>query len=286
VTAKHSIERYYDRNTRAFLKFGGGGSSGAIHRQLWGPGVTSVHEASTHINVLLAEAIRSLALGDEFRVLDLGCGVGGTLLHLAEQFPKAELDGITISSRQHALAQAASADARINERCRFWLGDFETLRLEIKTDVVVAIESCVHSGSLPHFFATAAEHLTPDGMLIVIDDFVLDDVASGHQEKLSMLSKRRIADFQRGWQAPSFCSVERMRSVASDAGFALIAERDLSSLIRLGRPRDRVIARIAPLIPYFGLANVPFFGNMLGGNALQQGLREGLFTYRWLAFQK
>jgi hypothetical protein len=31
---------------------------------------------------------------------------------------------------------------------------------------------------------------------------------------------------------------------------------------------------------------MPFFGNLLGGHALQVGLREGIFEYRLLVFRK
>jgi hypothetical protein len=47
-----------------------------------------------------------------------------------------------------------------------------------------------------------------------------------------------------------------------------------------------LIAVVAPLFERLGLAGVPFFGNMIGGNALQIGLREGLLRYRMLSFRR
>ena len=73
---------------------------------------------------------------------------------------------------------------------------------------------------------------------------------------------------------------------ASELGLEPVSDADLTPLIRLGRPRDRAIALLAPLFRRLGLTPIPFFGNMIGGSALQAGLREGLFTYRLLEFRK
>ena len=69
-------------------------------------------------------------------------------------------------------------------------------------------------------------------------------------------------------------------------GLEPVSEVDLTDLIRLGRPRDLAIALLSPLFRRIGLSRLPFFGNMIGGNALQVGLRDGLFTYRFLVFRK
>jgi len=39
------IRRYYDRNTSSFVALGQGGSVGAIHRAVWGPGTTTREQA-------------------------------------------------------------------------------------------------------------------------------------------------------------------------------------------------------------------------------------------------
>ena len=66
----------------------------------------------------------------------------------------------------------------------------------------------------------------------------------------------------------------------------LEGDTDLTGLIRLGRPRDRAVALLCPLIRMLGIGDVPVFGNMIGGNALQNGIREGVLTYRLLRFRR
>jgi hypothetical protein len=46
------------------------------------------------------------------------------------------------------------------------------------------------------------------------------------------------------------------------------------------------VALASPVAASLGLARVPFYGNMIGGNALQIGLREGFLKYRLLVFRQ
>ena len=59
------VRRYYDVNTWKFLLTG---SQRAIHRELWGPGVTNRREAVHHAHALVLDELGP----DDRRVLDLG----------------------------------------------------------------------------------------------------------------------------------------------------------------------------------------------------------------------
>jgi len=276
-----SVTRYYDSNTRRFLAFGGGGASGAIHRQLWGPGADSSGDAAAYVNGLIAEALRDARILPRALLLDLGCGVGGTALHLARAFPEASLHGITISRTQVEIAARAAAAEGLAERCRFRLGDFETIRLDVEADATVAIEAYAHSRRPDAFFATAAAHLREDGRLFVVDDFLRAD-----ELLLPEPGRRNARDFRRGWRVPGFATVAECVDRAGRHGFEPVEERDLTALIRLDRARDRVIAGLAPALGALGLARWPACGNLVGGNALRRGLGDGHFAYRWLVFRK
>ena len=67
---------------------------------------------------------------------------------------------------------------------------------------------------------------------------------------------------------------------------SLRKDLDLSGYTRPGsRLRDLVIALSSPMFDRLGLAGVPFFGNMIGGHALQIGLKDGYIRYRLLVFE-
>jgi len=283
MSARENVARYYDRNTSRFIRFGGGAGALAIHRELWGPGVRSAADAKRYVNRLIGDEIPS-APSETTTVLDLGCGVGGTLFELADRFRSGHMHGVTISQAQHELASAWAIRLGLADRCSFHVGDFHDLRSstlhpEARADAVVAVESFAHSSDPAAFFRTAAHKLGAAGRLILVDDFLATT-----RPGLTPRGAGVIDRFERGWRLGTLMTADEAAKAAENAGLRQTGDRDLTPLVRLGRPRDRAIAVLAPVLHGLGLASVPFCGNMIGGNALQQGLREGVLSYRMLTF--
>ena len=263
------VRRYYDLNTWKFLLTG---SQRAIHRELWGAGVTNRGEAVHHAHALVLEELGP----DDRRVLDLGCGVGTATLYLAERRP-VEVVGVSISPAQvrHAERYAAQGGARPGT-VRFVTADFTALPDDLAGfDLAFAIESFVHADPAAAFFREAARVLRPGGALVVIDD-----VRTGHPADPA---DRRLADFRAGWHAPSVLAVDEAAALAAAAGLDLVGSRDLSPLQRLRRPRDRFIHAAQPLLR-LGRGRSMWADSMVGGDALQQCHLAGLLQYRLLRF--
>lgn len=272
------VARYYDRNTRRFLWVGRGAHS--MHRELWGPGVRSSREAVDHIHTVLANEVDSVVAGSAPTVVDFGCGVGGTLFHLARRFPYARLAGITVSARQTGIAERLARELDLADRCSFATGDFQSADLGVRADVVVAVESFVHSDRPSAFLANAVGHLKPGGSLIVVDDFLASD-------ELDARSRLLVDQFKSGWRVPAVCSAERLVASATEHGLEAVEVADLTALTRPGsRKRDRVLGVVSPLLARLGLGRIPFYGNMIGGNALQIGLREGFLRYQMVVLRR
>lgn len=268
--------RYYDANTSRFLLFGHGRKSACIHRALWGEGVASREEAMQYIHTILARFIRDAGAG---RVLDIGCGVGGSMIALAA-LCGAGFTGITISPVQYAAGTRLLQGSGCAERCSIICGDVgDASALKGPFDYAYAIESFLHMPGAGLFFRRAAELLRTGGELAVCDDFLSPGRAlSGKEETL-------IRRFRSGWQAGTLEDPESVRLTARAHGFSLVEERDLSPLLELGRPRDRLIRLMLPLLrPFFG--NTPFVQNMDGGDALQELLAAGTLTHRLLRFRR
>jgi len=289
MIARNEISRYYDRNTRRFLRFGGSGDSHAIHRALWGEGVTNSRQAAAFINEWIAREIGRRLGREPRRILDLGCGVGGTVFHLAESFPGARLQGITISARQVEFAERLAVRRDLADRCSFSHADFEGMAQlrwgrgeataldsagDPRADAIVAIESFVHASSRTHFLGTAAALLEGGGVLILVDDFL-----ARPREELARIARLRVREFEAGWRLGSLCSVDELAESAIRAGLEVEEVADLTSLVRLDRLRDRVLAAAGPLLHAVGLVGIPVFGNMIGGNGLRAGLRDGYLRY-------
>src|SRR3954469_16373571 len=263
-----AVSEYYDANTRKFLLSGG---DRAIHRELWGPAVTSSREAVNHTHALVLDQLAP----DDRRVLDLGCGVGTAALYLARRRP-GEVVGVSISPTQVRLADRfAARGGRLDGSVRFVVGDFTALPGDLRGfDLAFAIESFVHADPAAAFFAQAAGALRPGGALVIVDDLRAGD---RHDPALD--------DFRAGWHAPSVLSVAEAEALAAGAGLALVASRDLSSFQRLGRPRDRFIHAVLPLLRRARSRSM-WAQSLVGGDALQHCHRAGVLEYRLLRFER
>jgi SAM-dependent methyltransferase len=263
-----AVRDYYDANTWKFLL---AGEERAIHRELWGPGVASRGEAAHHAHALVLEQLRP---GDR-RVLDLGCGVGSAALYLARQRP-AEVVGVTISPTQVRLANRFAARGRpLRGSVRFAVADFTALPDDlVGFDLAFAIESFVHADPAAAFFAQAARALRPGGALVIVDD-----VRTGDRDDPA------LDDFRAGWHAPSVLTVAGAEALAAGAGLTLVASHDLSSMQRLGRPRDRFIHAVLPLLRR-ARRRSSWAQSLVGGDALQHCHRAGLLEYRLLRFER
>ncbi|MEA2903314.1 MAG: methyltransferase [Alphaproteobacteria bacterium] len=98
------------------------------------------------------------------RILDAGCGVGGSTRAIARCWPEAEIVGIGISERQleHARAVCPTATFTLMDAAAMTFAD-------ASFDAVIAIESALHFDTRERFFARAARILRPGGSIALAD---------------------------------------------------------------------------------------------------------------------
>jgi len=273
-----AIRRYYDRNTRAFLRYGHGGGEGAIHRAVWGPGVGDRRQALHYVEDRIADIIRARGAGPgSLHVVDLGCGVGASLCYLAERLP-VRGTGITLSPEQAELGRTRIASLALEDRVTCREGDFADLPPDLEpTDVAFAIESFVHAPDPERFFAECAHLVRPGGALAICDD--MRGAAGGSA------AERTLRRFARGWHANTLLAPHELAAMAERAGFVHESTERLTPYLELRRPRDVAIAAlIAPLglLPWRSTRLDP----LIGGTALQTGLAKGWIEYDLTVFRR
>ena len=272
-----AVRRYYDRSTGRFLALGQGGGEGAIHRAVWGPGVRDRRDAFHYVHDRLAALVPPPAAdGEPPHVLDLGCGVGGSLLALAARVP-IRGTGVTISSVQARLGAARLAAMGVDDRLACLEGDYTALPHDLPpVALAYAIESFVHGPDPAAFFREAARVLAPAGHLAICDDVLRECPGAG---------RRTVDRFRRGWHVNTLVTRDEMTGLAAAAGLRLVTADDLTPWLELGRPRDRLLASIAPVLWHVPGA-AAHFGGVLGGVALQTCLARGWIAYELLVFQR
>jgi SAM-dependent methyltransferase len=272
------IRRYYDRHTRSFIRFGQGGSAGAIHRAVWGPGTNTRLQAFHYVDDQIAELARSLlATSAMLHLVDLGCGVGTSLCYLAERLP-IRGTGITVSPVQARLAAERIRDGRLSDRVTCIEGDDCDIPPGVgRADLAYAIDSFVH-GPAPHrVFAKCARLVRPGGLFVVCDDF--------KRSTASAAAARAIDRFRRGWRINTVLSQDELRTLARTAGFEHQSTVDLSSALEIRRARDRAISVLGAVVGWLPLG-ASRFGHLLGGSALQECLAHGWIGYDLTVFRR
>jgi cyclopropane fatty-acyl-phospholipid synthase-like methyltransferase len=268
------IAQYYDSNTRQFLALSETGEAASIHRKLWAPGIETPAAAAAHVNDLVAQAAVSELGHEPSSVTDLGCGVGGSLFHLAQCWPHSSLTGYTLSPAQVKIAQALALQRQLQDRCEIRQGDFTAPDSVLRSELVIAIESHTHLPSLADFFKAARQHVLPGGIVILVDDMLADDGSGLTHKDLTLLDA-----FKRGWRMGHVPTVSQVLNQADGFDFEVLEHRDLGEFLRLYQPWDWILNCVAPPLDWFGLARIPMFANMIGGNALTLCHRRGVMRY-------
>jgi tocopherol O-methyltransferase len=266
------VADYYNRNTRAFLLHARQ-STGAIHRELWAPGVVSRDAALTYVNQLLADR-----LPRQGALLDLGCGVGGTAVWLgARRF--GPVLGVTNSPLQARIGAERVSSQGLATQVEIRLGSYLKLE-ELGVQPAgyrgaYAIESFVHSPDVDLFFASVGAALALGGTLIVCDDFV-DPTAQGRK------ARRVLARVRAGWLAASLVTPAAAIASARVAGFELHEQQDLTPMHRFHGRGKRLWMKLVTALP----VPHPFWRSLRGGLALQIALERRWLRHLLLVFVK
>jgi cyclopropane-fatty-acyl-phospholipid synthase len=109
---------------------------------------------------------RKLGLEAGMRLLDVGCGWGGMVLHAAEHYG-VDAVGVTISQPQADLAAKRVADAGLADKIEIRLQDYRELGAE-RFDAISSIGMFEHVGlsELSHYFQVLQGLLEPRGRLL------------------------------------------------------------------------------------------------------------------------
>ena len=223
------------------------------------------HDAAvTNMNRVLA-ATAGISPGD--RVLDAGCGVGGSAIWLAENISGTSVDGVNINAMQIAIANTHARQRDVQSRVQFHVADFAQTGFADQTfDVVWALESMCYTDDKKRFLEEACRLLKPGGRLVIADGFLTRDDLSSKERKI-------VERWCRGWAIPNVLTVRRFQQQLGEAGFRKVQFRDVTQHVT---PSSRRIY-VASLL-FYPLGLLLYWAGVR--NKIQtRGIASGYYQY-------
>ncbi len=146
--------------------------SHAMHAGYWDEQTKTLRDALRRENEILAKRAH---IKEGERILDAGCGVGGSSIFLAQHY-RCEVFGITLSQKQVQTAYLKAKAAHVQPLPVFQVMDYTCTNFPNHFfDVIWGIESICHTEDKSLFIKEAARLLKPTGRLIIADGFAMKD---------------------------------------------------------------------------------------------------------------
>ena len=289
-TQNERVVHYYTIAAKDYKRFWTGPEDLAMHYGYYDDTTQALtHEAALlQMNKVLAGYIHITA---EDRVLDAGCGYGGSSLWLAGNV-SCQVTGITLVQEQVQEAQTAAQRRQLEHCVHFERMDFtQTTFADATFDVVWTLESLVHAERKHDFIREAFRLLRPGGRLLISEYMLREAPPLSSEEKAS------LTPWLTGWIMPNLLTPSEYTSMMREEGFEAIQVRNLTdhtrpSISRLGKTGlpvlpvaslAVVITRILSLLHLFSKERIQ---NYEAGVCMNKALRKGQWQYTVIVAQK
>ncbi len=249
LKTKQSIEQFYNNATEDY-KFWSSNYNMHFGYSAWGCLNPFKREGMlTNMNKHVFDLL-DLNKKLDSTVIDLGCGMGGSMKYGMRRFPKLSMIGVTLSDFQVEFG---------NRFIQNYPGlivkeNFKHVSVnDNKIDGAIAVESFCHSGHDKQAFKEAFRILKPDASLVIADAFLKRD-----SETLTGSDKWVYDNLCSAWSLKGLKHIERVASELKDIGFKQVIVENL-------------VWRVAPSILHVPFAIGGFLiKSKLHGKALKQ----------------
>jgi ubiquinone/menaquinone biosynthesis C-methylase UbiE len=208
------VQGYYERVTTAY-------------RQFWGDSYHfALFQGGESREAAIAATERRIAQDGGFapgmKVLDLGCGIGGPALNIA-QISGAEVTGVDLLAEHVRIANERAYRAGLGSQVSFVLGD--ALRLPFATasfDHVYSFEAGCHTPDKERLCRECARVLKPGGRFLGLDWMHADNLAAEQTAEL-------IEPICQHCALPALVSPSEFGRSLEMAGFQVLVAKDASA---------------------------------------------------------
>lgn len=209
-TTREDILRYYEDCDVDYRMIWGIDRNLGLHYGFYDEHHTDHHSAVLNQNRVMAERA-GIKPGD--RVLDCGCGIGGSCIWLAENVG-AKAEGINISEYQIRRGRELVRERGLQGRVELHVGDFaDTGFPDESFDVVWGMEAMSYAPDKPKLVREIHRLLKPGGRLVCSDGW-MNDIAP--KPELDAV----VREWLDCWAVPQLAGVEEFKGYLNEVGFA------------------------------------------------------------------
>ncbi len=273
------IADYYNQTLNHYQKWWKLDRALAVHYGYWDSGTKNIVHALKNTNKMLLEMA---GVKKEDKVLDAGCGVGGSAFYLAKTC-EAKVTGITLSEKQLEYANRKRDELNLQKLVDFKLEDYNATPFENNTfDLVWAIESITSAPDKRAFAKESFRLLKPGGKLIIADYFRTQD-APPDKDKL-------LEQWQNCWGLADIMTLKDYFMPFENEGLFPVDKKDITRNIYHSSALmyRYYLLGLLPSVIYNSLHNTSRFArtHYKSGKYQYKALKRGLWEYWIILFQK
>jgi tocopherol O-methyltransferase len=267
------IAEYYDKTLPFYKMFWHkNDESYALHYGFWNDNTQTLKEALLNENKFLADILHILP---GMKILDAGCGIGGSSIWLAKNF-EVSVIGITLSKKQLEKANILARNHGLQNKVEFQLQNFlYTTFPDNYFDIIWAVESVCHAENKKEFLTEAYRILKPKGKVIVADGVVEKEVKENEREIYK--------DFLGGLALPNLAVRHEFEKEMKEIGFHNIVNFDKTKEIEQSSKilfkKTSLLTPFAKIFYKLGLISPSVFKNGPAGIAQYKLVKSGTVGY-------
>ena len=280
VDHMRAVERHYTSMTERFYL--NGWNRDHIHLGLFEPGELPQPGEKPRNSAGVARAVERMvdvvvgpaAITERHHVVDAGCGVGGTAIHLANAHG-CRVTGVNVNRLQLEIAQQKVVDAGVADRVSLEYADCgQSLPFADNTiDAVVNIESACHYSDRERFLREVQRILKPGGKIVAMDWMARDHLSTEQYDQF-------IRPVCESWAMVSLECQATYTSKLQEAGLEIVEFEGFG-----GKEMDnlKIIEndyRNLTIMYFSGFRTPPFLDLMDSIGRLYAAWRDGYFEIR------
>jgi tocopherol O-methyltransferase len=219
------IRQFYDDSSQLWEKIWGE----HMHHGYYGRTGTYKRDRRQAQIDLIEELLDWANVKSANNIVDVGCGIGGSTLYLAQKF-NATATGITLSPLQATRATERAREFKLEGKVRFKVADALDMPFEDDYfDLVWSLESGEHMPDKTKFLQECYRVLKPGGTFILAT--WCHRPTNSFAGELTTDEKRHLDEIYRVYRLPYVISLPEYEAIARSCGFINLRSNDWSMAV-------------------------------------------------------